>query len=123
MFNVSSFTNGVNAMKFNMKFNKRVLIALVLLIGAIPWAVSSVVSRSYSGTNLNFEVGSGPVTVTNPSDASVPVQLIGGGTRSYSVSSTIEARVPHGRGNGKAATYLFELAFAGVVTYDCAAQT
>jgi hypothetical protein len=77
--------NGVNTMKINW----RVLIAAVVVVGAIVLAVSSVSSRSYSGSNLNFIVGRGPVTVTNPSDQPVAVQLLGKGSRTFSVTSTI----------------------------------
>ena len=56
-----------------MKFNWRVLIAFVVLVGAIFWGVDSVRTRSYSGTDLSFGIGSGPVSVTNSSDAAVPV--------------------------------------------------
>lgn len=73
-----------------MKINWRGLIALALIVVAFYWAVDGVRSRSYSGTNLNFAIGSGPVTVTNPSDGPVAVQLVGTGTRSFSVTSTIE---------------------------------
>lgn len=73
-----------------MKVNWRVLLAVVLVVGALVWMVDSLRPRSYSGANLRFGIGSGPVTVTNPSDEPVSVQLVGGGTRSYSVSSTIE---------------------------------
>jgi hypothetical protein len=73
-----------------MKINWKVLFALVLVVGAVYWAFSSTQVNSYSGTNLTFAVGGGPVTMTNPSDEAISVQLIGTGSRSFSVSSTID---------------------------------
>jgi hypothetical protein len=70
-----------------MKFNWKVLIGLVVLVGAIFWGVDSVRTRSYSGNDLNFGVGSGPVTVTNSTDAPVPAQFTSTGTRPFSVTS------------------------------------
>ncbi len=92
-----------------MKFNWRVLIAVVLIGGGILWAVDSVRTRSYAGTNLNFLIGRGPVTVTNPSDESVAVQLVGKGSRSFSVSSSMEgvSGAPTRQGTGSTTTQLF----------------
>lgn len=74
-----------------MKFNWKVLVAIVLMVGAIVWTVDSTRSKSYSGTKLDFEVGNGPVTMTNPSSESIPVQLVAASNRSFSVSSTIDS--------------------------------
>jgi hypothetical protein len=73
-----------------MKINWRVLIASVLIVGALYWMVNSVRPHSYTGANLSFDIGTGTVTVTNPSDAPVPAQLVGAGTRTFTISSTIE---------------------------------
>ena len=93
-----------------MKLNWKVLLALVVIIGISVWAVESVRSRSYSGTNLNFGIGSGAVTLTNPSSATVPVQLVGTGTRAFSVSSDIEGITGSStrQGTGRNTTQLFE---------------
>jgi preprotein translocase subunit SecE len=76
-------------MKLNWKTLK-VMLAFVIVIGAILWAVDSTRTQSYSGTNLSFAVGNGPTTVKNASDQPVPVQLVDTGSRSFSVSSTIK---------------------------------
>jgi hypothetical protein len=93
-----------------MKFNLKVLIALVVLVGAAFWGVSSVRTVSYTGSDLNIDIGNGPVTVTNPSDQSLAVQLVGAQTASFTVSSSIEE--VSGRsareGSGRGATQLFE---------------
>ncbi len=94
-----------------MKINWKVLVALVLIVVVSVWAFDSLRSRSYSGANLTFGVGSGPVTVTNSSDVPVAAQLVGAGARSFSVSSVTEgmsgSSVRQGTGNGS--TQLFEL--------------
>ena len=93
-----------------MKFNWKILVALVVLVGVTFWGVDSLRTRSYSGTDLNFGVGSGPVTVTNPSDQAIPVQLVGTGTRSFAVSSSIDgvAGSSTREGSGRNTTQLFE---------------
>jgi preprotein translocase subunit SecE len=76
-------------MKLNWKTVK-ITLAFVIVIGAIFWAVNAVRSLSYSGASLTFPVGYGAVTVTNPSNQPVAVQLVSAGSRSFSVSSAIE---------------------------------
>jgi len=92
-----------------MKINWKVLLATGLIVAVIYWAVGSVLPRSYSGSALNFGVGSGTVTVTNPSTESIPVQLVAK-SRSFRVSITIEGvSGPSTRqGSGRDATNLFE---------------
>jgi hypothetical protein len=94
-----------------MKFNWRVLVALAVIVLTVFWVVDSVRSRSYSGTNLTFGVGRGPVTVTNSSDEPVPVQLVAAGTRTFNVSSTIDGVSGSStrQGTGRDTTQLFEL--------------
>jgi hypothetical protein len=94
-----------------MKINWRVLIPSVIVIVAVFWMVGSVRSRSYSGAHLNFDIGSGPVTVSNPSNDPVPTQLVGSGTRSFAVSSdTIGLSGPSVRqSTGGEITQVFEL--------------
>ncbi len=76
-------------MKLNWKTFK-IALAFVVVIGAIFWAAGSVRSLSYSGANLTFPVGNGAVTVTNPSNQPVPVQLVSAESHSFLVSSTID---------------------------------
>lgn len=71
-----------------MKFNWKILVALVVLVSGFLWGVQSLRTRSYSGTDVTFSIGSGPVTVTNPSAQSVPVQLAGTGSRSFSITNS-----------------------------------
>jgi hypothetical protein len=93
-----------------MKINWKALVALVVIIGATFWAVDTVRSRSYSGANLNFGVGSGTVIVRNPSTEPVPVQLVGTGTRSFTISSTMDGVTGSStrQGTGRNTTQLFE---------------
>jgi hypothetical protein len=79
-----------------MKFNGttiKVILALVLVVGAVFWAVDSVRSRSYSAANLTFGLDRGPVKITNASDQTVAVQLIGTGSRTFSTVSPVAALV------------------------------
>ncbi len=94
-----------------MKFNWKVLVALVVLAGAIFWAIDSQRTRSYSGIDLNFDVGNGPVTVTNSTNTAVPVQLTSTGTRMFTVSSISESISGRSvrQGSGRTATQLFEV--------------
>lgn len=95
-----------------MKFNWRVLVAFVVLVGTIAWAVNSLRSRSYSGTDLSFGVGSGPVTVTNSTDAPISARLVGSQVGTFAVSSNIEgvAGRSTSQGSGRNTTQLFEFA-------------
>ncbi len=68
----------------------KIALAFMLIVVAVFWAINSIRSLSYSGTNLTFPVGNGAVLVKNPSNQSIPVQLISAGSRSFSVSSAIE---------------------------------
>jgi hypothetical protein len=92
-----------------MKINWRVPIALALIVGVSYWAGYSVIPRSYSGLALDFKIGSGTVTVTNPSNESIPAQLITK-SGSFRVSSAIEGLSGSStrQGNGTSATYLIE---------------
>jgi hypothetical protein len=96
----------------HMKINLKTIIVLVLMLGAAVWAVDSIRSRSYNGTALNFSVGHGAVSVTNPSDVTVPAQIVGTGSRSFTVTN-LEDGVsgPSIReGTGRTTTQLFDVA-------------
>ena len=92
-----------------MKFNWKVTLALVLIVASIVLAVNSIRSLSYSGKNLTFAVGSGPVSITNSSDASIPVQFVGAGSRSFVVQSTTNDVTGSStrEGSGSTATQVF----------------
>ena len=100
-----------------MKIYLKVILSLVVIIAVLIWAVVSAQARTYSGTNLNMEIGQGAVSVTNSQDLPVDVQLVSAGTRSFSVASTIDgvAGSSKTQGTGSARTQLFEFAIpAGV---------
>lgn len=73
-----------------MKFNWKILVAVIFLIGSIIWGVNALRSHSYNGTNLDFMVGGGAVTVTNASENPISVRLVSTHTGTFSVSSDIE---------------------------------
>jgi hypothetical protein len=96
-----------------MKINWRILVALALIIAAILWTASSVLPLTYSGTNLTFPVGSGPITITNPTNEVVPVKLTGTGARIFTVSSDIDevsgSSVRVGTGSTSTQEFAFDL--------------
>ena len=98
-------------MKFNMNTLK-IGVAVIIALGAIFWAIDSNRTDTYTGSNLAFDIGGGAVTITNPSDEVVPVQVVGTGARTFKISSTIEdvsgssTRV----GSGTSSTQLYEFA-------------
>ncbi|MBZ0318822.1 MAG: hypothetical protein K8L91_20570 [Anaerolineae bacterium] len=108
-----------------MKINWKVIVACIFIIGAVAWTANSIRSTSYSGTNLNFKVGSGAVTMTNPSREAVPVQLVGAGGL-FTVSSDIQGVSGLAtRGDTSSTAYSFDFAlppgvseFTVVSTYD-----
>jgi hypothetical protein len=92
-----------------MKIGLKVLIGLALIVAVSYWAVNSVLPRSYEGSDLSFEAGGGPVTVTNPSNEAIPAQLVGE-SRSFSVVSAVEGLTGTSKrqGSGASATYTID---------------
>ena len=95
-----------------MKTYVKIFVALIVLIGALYWGVDSVRSRSYSGTDLKAAVGQGVVTLTNPQNTPVSVQLISAGTRTFAISSPVAGAAGSSviQGSGSTATQLLEFA-------------
>jgi hypothetical protein len=93
-----------------MKINWKAPIVVVLIVGSIYWAVSSLLPISYSASNLNFAIGNGVGTVTNPIYASIPVHLVWSKSHSFIVASATEGITgPSTRPeNGSNVTNLFE---------------
>jgi hypothetical protein len=98
-----------NKMKFNWTTLK-VVLTFVVIVGVVFWAGNLVRSRSYNGGDLKFGVSSGLISITNPSDQAIPVQLIGSGSRTFRVSSTIDdvSGSSTREGSGSSRTHLFE---------------
>jgi hypothetical protein len=106
------FASNINQEEMAMKANwntVKVVFAFVIVIGTIFWAVDSVRPRTYGGTNLNADIGTGTVTLSNPSQEAVAIQLVSAGTRSFSVSSqTLGVSGTSTRqGTGRTTTQLF----------------
>jgi hypothetical protein len=109
-----------------MRINWKVLLAVALIGATAFWAFTSVRAQSYTGTSLDFRVGRGPVTVTNPSDAPVSVQLAGTGSRSFQVASTTEgiAGASTREGGGSSQTQVFNFVLpAGVSAFTVTGGT
>lgn len=91
----------------------RLLVALVVIVGTAFWAFDSVRSRSYSGSNLSFEVGSGNVVVTNPGAEPIPVEMRAGARSTFRVESAElglqESSKREGSGRDVARVVRFEL--------------
>lgn len=103
-----------------MRINWKVLLAVALIGATALWAFTSLRAESHAGTALEFKVGRGPVTVTNPSDTPVSVQLAGTGARSFRVASTTEgmAGASTREGTGNTQSQLFHAVLpAGVSTF------
>jgi hypothetical protein len=98
-------------MKANWKIFK-IVFASALIIAIIFFAVDFLSPDTYNGTSLNFSIGRGSVTITNPSAVPIPVQIVSTGTRGFRVTSAIEgvsgtsARL----GSGSTSTQLLEFA-------------
>ena len=96
-----------------MKFNWKVALALILIVGAVVFGITSTSASSYSGKNLTFAVGTGSVSITNSSDVAIPVQLVGTGSRAFTVSSTMDevsgSSDREGSGSSATQTFAFDL--------------
>jgi hypothetical protein len=96
-----------------MNIDRKALVALVLLIVIIIWAVNLIRPRNYSGDHLSFAVGGGTVLIDNPSSESVPVLLSGTGSRAYNLTSSIEGvsgrSTREGSGRTASQVFTFEL--------------
>lgn len=93
-----------------MKFTWKVIVAFILIAVSIVFAITSTSASSYSGKNLTFVVGTGSITITNSSDVTIPVQLLGTGSRSFTVKSTMDdvSGSSTRDGSGSSATQTFE---------------
>ncbi len=78
----------------NRKFNWRLLVAVVVAVVAAYWVFDSTRIRSYTGSETSFGLGSGPVTVTNPTDEAIPVRLSSAGTRGTFAITSSEPEFP-----------------------------
>lgn len=98
--------------QLTMKINWKVIVALVILAFGTFWGVDTLRTRYYSGANLKFAVGTGPVTVNNSSDELLAVQLMGTGSRAFSMSSSSVGVSGSSvkQGTGRNATQSFDFA-------------
>lgn len=94
-----------------MKSNWKVWAAAALIVATVVWAFTSINPQAYSGKALNFAVGGGPITVTNPSSDTVPAQFMGATSRSFTVISSIEgfAGASVREGTGSSATHSIQV--------------
>jgi hypothetical protein len=72
-----------------MKTKIQVVIAVLIMIGAAYWSLTSIRSYNYSGTNIMFPVGGGHAIVRNTGDAPIPVEMRSGErVASFRIAST-----------------------------------
>jgi hypothetical protein len=92
-----------------MKFNWKALVAAVIVAAVLFLGINALLSKSYSGANLNFGVGSGPITVTNPSDQALSVLLSSPRSSAFSVTSEVEGLAGRSerQGTGSTSTQLY----------------
>ena len=99
-------------MPMNWKTAK-ILIACVIIFGAIFWAFNAIRPHNYRGANLSFAIGNGLVSLTNPSEQAISVEIVGTGSRSFRVSSPTEGlagtSTRQGNGANTAQIYTFDL--------------
>lgn len=99
-------------MNFSWKLAK-IIFASLLIVAALYGAVTALRSSSYSGTSVNFNVGHGVVSLTNPSAEAVAVQILATGTRVFRVTSEnadiAGASSPVGTGAARSQLYEFLL--------------
>jgi len=71
-----------------IKKGLRILISLAVIVGAVYWGYTSTRSKTYSGSELSFEMGGGDTVIKNPSENPVMAQLTTKGSgRNFTVAS------------------------------------
>jgi len=58
-----------------MRNKIRLIIALLIMVGMVAWAINRVRDRSYSDSSFAVNVGSGSIVVTNPGSEPIPVSM------------------------------------------------
>ena len=98
-------------MNINWKIVK-VIIAVVVMLGASVLVINTIRPRYYEGANLEFPIAEGVVQVTNSSEE-LTVQLISSSSRTFRVSSPSEdisgASTRQDAGNNAAQIFEFVL--------------
>lgn len=76
-----------------MRINWRVILAALIAAGVAFWAYDSVRVRAYSGTELTFDIGGGPVIIDHNGEEAATIRMTSPSTRgAFTVqSSTLDA--------------------------------
>lgn len=105
---LNEYSQGVRKL---MKINWKVLVAAALIVLVSLWAFDSLRPRFYTDTELNVPLGRGMVTLSNPSEQPLSVQLTGTGSRMFTIVS--DDATLHGtstrQGSGRSVTQLHTL--------------
>ncbi len=95
-----------------MKAKIQVAIALLVIVGVVYWALTSVWPRNYSGSKIMFPIGSGSVVIKNLGNAPIPIELRNGegGTLFRIASAELEiTESPKRQGTGRTSYYTLPL--------------
>lgn len=95
-----------------MKFNWKVIVALLIIPVVIYWAISSTATQTLSGAEITLNMGSGPVTIHNPSETAAAAVFSTTGTRgAFTIGgSVLDAPVASTRtGSGRTQANIVEL--------------
>lgn len=95
-----------------MKTKIQIAIALLVIVGVVYWAATSVWPRNYSGSKIMFPIGSGSVVIKNLGDAPIPLELRNGESGTLFRVASAELAItesPKRQGTGRAAYYALPL--------------
>ncbi|MAU09845.1 MAG: hypothetical protein CL607_08500 [Anaerolineaceae bacterium] len=101
-----------------MKSKLKIIIPIIIILGVTVWALNSLITRSYSGSDLDVAVAGGPIIVTNPSESSLPVRLFSSSPGTFTVASateSIEGRSTS-EGTGRTATQFYDFTLPSGIT-------
>ncbi|NPV67244.1 MAG: hypothetical protein HPY64_08890 [Anaerolineae bacterium] len=96
----------------NIKTGLRVLIALAVIVAVVYWAVDSTRSRTYTGDEISFNMGSGSVVISHSAEEAALARFSTTGVRgTFAIASNaLEVSVSSTRqGTGASAVNTVEL--------------
>jgi hypothetical protein len=88
----------------------KILFASLLIVVVILGAINLLLPKTFSGENLNFNIGHGSVMMTNPSSEPVAVQILGTGTGRVRMTSPTQGLgdTSELQGSGRTSSQLIE---------------
>jgi hypothetical protein len=88
----------------------KILFASLLIIFVIAGAINLLLPKTYSGENLNFDIGHGAIIMTNPSSEPIAAQILGTGTGRVRMTSPTQGLGDSSelQGSGRTSSQLIE---------------